>query len=344
MQNNQLHLQIRFPFFLIALIALRGVLSALASHAFCDNRVIARCRAFKFMKEIKKPVVTRLIDLVDGFVADAEAAALALKTGKPRGAITGLKSLDDVLGSYLAPGMHILQAAPGAGKTAFVLQTASDCAYPCLFISSEMGLLELFRRLIARQTETYLGKLKSGELDRDESERLALQTIEKLPHLAFMDATQAYAAPLYISDVIKDMRKQFESEQILIVLDSLQTWAKSARRVADEFLNMSEYDLISTGLDAISGIGAKLQCPILATSHRNRAGNNSGGGLHAGKGSGDLEYGAETVIDLSREKNDMPDSDGEIKVTATIHKNRHGIPGVSLDFAFSGRTQSFHEL
>jgi replicative DNA helicase len=294
------------------------------------------------MSELKPPV-TQLAGLLADFVADAEAAARARESGKPRGAITNLHSLDDALGGYLAPGVHILQAAPGAGKTAFALQIASDCAYPCLYVTSEMGLLELFRRLVARQTKTYLGRLKSGELSGDESKRLALRTIENLPCLAFMDATQLYAAPLHLKDAAELLREQFKSEHILIVLDSLQNWAKSARRVAGELSNTSEYDLITAGLDAISGVGAKLQCPIIAVSHRNRAGNRSDGGLHAGKGSGDLEYGSETVIDLTR-KDETPNSDGETNVKATIHKNRHGIPGISFDFAFSGRLQNFREL
>jgi replicative DNA helicase len=295
------------------------------------------------MTELLKPPVTQLAALLDDFVADAEAAALARASGKPRGAITSLHSLDDALGGYLAPGVHILQAAPGAGKTAFALQVASDCAYPCLYVTAEMGLLELFRRLVARQTKTFLGRLKSGEMGGDESKRLALQTIKNLPCLAFMDATQLYAAPLHISDTAELLRKRFESEHILIVIDSLQNWAKSARRVVGESANTSEYDLITAGLDAISGIGAKLKCPILAVSHRNRVGNRSDGGLHAGKGSGDLEYGSESVIDLTR-KDETPNFEGETNVKATIHKNRHGIPGVSFDFAFSGRLQNFREL
>ncbi len=295
------------------------------------------------MTEPLKPVVRQLADLVDFFVADAEAAAIARETGRPRGPVTGLPNLDDALGGYLSPGVHILQAAPGAGKTAFALQTASTCVYPCLYVTSEMGLLELFRRLIARQTKTYLGRLKSGELGGTESRRLALQTIEKLPNLAFMDATQAYASPLLIADVANSLRDRYKSDHVLIVLDSLQIWAKSARRVAPEFANTSEYELLNAGLDAISSVGAKLQCPILAVSHRNRVGNRADGGLHAAKGSGDLEYGAESVIDLTR-KDEQPDANGETNIKATIQKNRHGIPGISFNFAFSGRLQSFREV
>ncbi len=100
------------------------------------------------------PKVTLLSDLISDFVADTEAAAAARAAGHPRGPVTLLRDLDNALGGYLAPGLHILQASPGAGKTAFALQVAATCGFPALFVSAEMGLLEIFRRLVSRSTGT----------------------------------------------------------------------------------------------------------------------------------------------------------------------------------------------
>lgn len=291
--------------------------------------------------QTQTPVVTQLADLVSQFVADTDAAALALRTGRPRGVITGFKRLDENFGGYLAPGIHILQAAPGAGKTAFALQVASDCCFPALYISTEMGLLELFRRLVARSTSTFLGKLKSGEISGKEAERLALATAQKLPHLALMDATQCFADETSILENANNLRERFKSNHVLIVLDSLQMWARSARGVGG-LSDVTDYDLINSSLKTGSRIGLKLQAPILAVAHRNREGNKKDGGLHASKGSGDLEYTAETVIDLTR-KSDTPDANGDTEVKATFHKNRHGVPGLSFSLMFSGRLQSFRE-
>src|SRR5688500_7405974 len=133
------------------------------------------------------PRTVRPDDLVSDLVADVEAAREAMKSGKPRGPVTSLPELDRIMGGFFAPGIHIVQAAPGAGKTAFCLPVASRCCYPALFISAEMGLLELFRRLVAREAKTFLGKIKSGELEPEVVQRLALQTVEKLPNLALMD-------------------------------------------------------------------------------------------------------------------------------------------------------------
>ncbi len=288
------------------------------------------------------PQVTLLSDLISEFVADTEAAAAALASGIPRGPVTRISKLDRALGGFLAPGLHVAQAAPGAGKTAFALQVAAMCGFPALYVSSEMGLLELFRRLIARETGTFLDRLKTGELGIQEAIRLAVRTAEKVPHLAIMDATRAYAAPLAIRKAAESVRERAGAQHILVVIDSLQDWARSALDTDGKPLAASEYDLMNAGLSAAARIGAHLACPVLGVSHRNRQGNKSDGGLHAAKGSGDVEYKAETVIDLNR-KDEQPDAAGEVEIRVSIHKNRHGIPGISFPLRFCGRVQEFRE-
>jgi len=288
----------------------------------------------------KAPKVTLLSDLISDFVADTEAAAASRKTGIPRGPVTGLSALDEALGSYLNPGVHTIQAAPGAGKTAFGLQTAARCQFPALFVTAEMPVLELFRRLVSRETGTFLGKLKTGELGGQEAMRLALRTAEKAPHLALMDGTRTHASPGMIRDAAEGLKERIGAAHVLVVIDSLQIWARTGRIGGGDMA--SEYDLINGALGAASGIAADLSCPVLVISHRNRAGNRSDGGLHSAKGSGDVEYLSETVLDLTR-KDEQPDAAGEVEVKLSIHKNRHGIPGVSLPLRFCGRLQEFRE-
>jgi replicative DNA helicase len=288
------------------------------------------------------PKVALLSDLISDFVADTDAAADARANNRPRGIVTCFKRLDETLGGYLAPGLHVVQAAPGAGKTAFALQLAARCGFPALYVSAEMGLLELFRRTVARETKTFLGKLKSGEISGAEATKLALQTAEKAPHLALMDATRSFAKSDHIQQTADSLRTRAKAAHILIVIDSLQDWARSAVDEDGKPLGASEYDLINSGLAAAARIGAHLACPVLVVAHRNRQSNKSDGGLHGAKGSGDFEYKSETVIDLNR-KDDMPDSNGEVEVKASIHKNRHGTPGGTFSFRFTGRTQEFRE-
>ena len=98
----------------------------------------------------ERPRLLRLGALLAEWEADAIAAHLAYTTGTPRGPITSLPSLDRELGGALAPGVHVLHAGPGVGKTAFALQVASLSPFPALYLTAEMGALELFRRITAR--------------------------------------------------------------------------------------------------------------------------------------------------------------------------------------------------
>jgi replicative DNA helicase len=293
---------------------------------------------------VKKPKLTMLSDLITEFVTDTELAQKALESGMPRGPVTGLARFDEAVGGFLSNGLHILQAAPGAGKTAFSLQCASQCRFPSLFITTEMGTLELFRRLISRETGTFLGRLKTGELGGKEAMRLALITAENLPNLAILDGTDSYASPRQILDICGALKKKAETNQILVVIDSIQMWAKSVRGTDADFAGASEYELINAGLSSISALANRLNSPILAISHRNRVGNkNTSASLHSAKGSGEVEYMAESVIDLTR-KDEQPDLEGEVEVTLNLLKNRHGVPGISIPLKFCGRIQTFREF
>ncbi len=285
------------------------------------------------------PNLILLSDAVSDFVADAEAAYLARQSGIHRGPVTGFTELDEAISGYLAPGIHVVQAAPGAGKTAFCLQVAAHNGFPALYVTAEMGVRELFRRTVARETETFLGKLKSGELGQEAAIRLAAETVAKLPHLAFLDATRGFASPEVIRDSAEALREQAGSEHVLIVIDSLHVWARSARG-SDGLGIASEYELINAGLRAISQIASDLYCPVLSVSHRNRAGNTGSGGMHSGKGSGDIEYEAESVFELTP-KSEQEDAAGEKDIDLSIHKNRNGILRKNIPLKFSGRLQLF---
>lgn len=289
------------------------------------------------------PRLTLLSDLVSEFIADTEAAQKALESGKPRGPVTGLSKLDETIGGFFSTGLHILQAAPGAGKSAFSLQTAANCQFPSLYLTAEMSVLELFRRIISRETETYLGKLKTGELGGKEAMRLAIETVKKLPSFALLDGTSGYAAPQQILDAAESLKERAGTSQVLVVIDSIQVWAKTVRGVDAEFAGASEYELLNAALGSLSALASQLKSPVLAVSHRNRVGNRSNdANLHSAKGSGEVEYLAESVIDLTR-KDEQPDSNGEVEISLKLLKNRHGVPGLNIPLKFCGRIQKFRE-
>ena len=270
---------------------------------------------------------------------DDEAAVLhdAYASGQQRGPITGFTTLDAEISGAFTPGVHVIHGVPGSGKTALALQIASTCGCPALLTTCEMSPLELLRRITARCTKTYLGRLKTGELTPEQSRRLVEQSITQTPNLVLQDATQTIATLESIrSAAIATRRLTPELPHLLLVVDSLHSWAD---RVASD---MTEYDRLNVSIEALRKLGQELGCPILCIAERNRA-SMASGGLSAGAGTRKIEYAAETVIDLDVDSDRKADAYGNSEVTLTLAKNRHGTPGKRIKMAFHGATQTFTE-
>jgi len=280
------------------------------------------------------PTMTRLSDLLTEWEQDAEAAYHAKQSGVPRGPVTGFGKLDQELGNFLSPGLHVLHGSPGTGKTAFGLQIAATCGCPALMVSCEMGRLELFRRITARVTGTYLGRLKSGEFDPVTSTSLARNAALASPDFALADATRVFAEPNWIQTAAEIVRGN--ATHVLIIIDSVHSWAESQQS------GQSEYDMLNAALAALRSMASHLHCPVLAIAERNRASMTTGG-LNAAASSRKFEYGAEAVFDLNRPKETPPDAAGEVPVELTLQKNRNGATGKKISLRFHGALQRFRE-
>lgn len=281
-----------------------------------------------------KPKLLYLGDLLEQFEADATAAYEARQNGQPRGPVSGLPGLDTELGGSLPSGVHILHGAPGSGKSALALQIAADCGFPALLCSVEMSALELLRRLAARASGCYLGRFKSGELEPSRAMEYVHQAVSAYPLLALCDATQSAAHPDYLQETAELVRG--DTRGFLMVVDSVHSWVESQSG------SDTEYDALGAGMARLRKLSGALDCPILAVAERNRA-TMGKGGLHAGAGSRKLEYGGESVLDLSREEDARPDAYGKVDVILTLAKNRNGAPGRKIPLKFHGACQRFEE-
>lgn len=281
------------------------------------------------------PRLLRLCDAVRDLRADADAAHEARTSGKPRGALSGLSTLDRELSGAFANGLNVLHGQPGTGKTALALQFAAQCQCPALFVTCEMAPAELLRRHTARVTGTYLGRLKSGEMSGQSIEALALQAIEAAPDLAFVDATRAPAKANYLQDCAVIVRGG--AKHLLIVIDSLHTWTQAT--AAD---GAQEYEALNNSIRTLQTLAANLACPILMISERNRESMKSSG-QSAGAGTRKIEYQGETVISLERKEEAKDDGAGEVEITLKLAKNRHGAIGKPIALKFNGALQKFTE-
>lgn len=279
------------------------------------------------------PRLCRFSSVVASVVSQAAAVHEARRTGQPLGPDTGFKSIDRELGGAFAPGVHMLQGNTGTGKTAWVLQLATR--QRALMVTCEMSPEELLRRHAANVTSTYLGRFKSGEMPPEQVEKLILQAVAAAPDFALVDATRAYASPLYLREVAEEIRG--DATHMLIVVDSLHSWVESSN-----IQGAGEYEMLNAGLAALRTLAHTLSCPILVISELNRAGMKDPG-ANSGAGTRRIEYGAETVINLIRKEDTKEDGAGEVDVTLKFSKNRHGASGRTVALKFHGALQRFRE-
>jgi replicative DNA helicase len=277
--------------------------------------------------------VMRLGDLIGTLRDDATEAYEARVSGQLRGPVTRIPLLDDALGGALQPGVHVLHAGSGVGKTALALQIAATCGFPALFVTCEMAPLELLRRHTARVTNTFLGRLKSGEYEPGRVVSLAEAACLDAPDLALMDATMAPALASNMVMVARAM--QGDHRSVLVVVDSLHSWASGGA-----FAEGDEYARLAVALSDLRGAASQLAAPVLVIAERNRASMKKGG-LNAGAGHRGVEYGAESVWGLDKEDDATRGHLGDLPVKLTIEKNRNGALGRPIDLSFYGATMKF---
>lgn len=285
--------------------------------------------------------VYRLGDLLDEWDKDAQTRHEAYQTGNPLGITTGLGGVDRVMGGFFQPGLHSLQGGTGVGKTAFALQVACQCGFPALYVSCEMSPLELLRRITARVTGTYLGKFRSGELAPEFAHSQVRQAIAECPDLAILDSTRGYVPAFATSSEMMNLYDQADvirgdSPHVLIVIDSLHSWASKARH------GLSEYEYLNAGISSLISLAAALNCPVLCIAERNRQSGDRGG-VSAGAGSRKIEYSGESVIELNADGGE-PDADGEKIVKLKLSKNRNGVMGRPIELRFHGALQKYREV
>lgn len=283
-----------------------------------------------------KPRLWPLASLAGELVNDAREANLAHTTGQPRGPLTGLKRLDQKIGGALPKdALTMILGNTGAGKTAFAGQIVARCGCPAVYLSTEMAPVELLRRHVARESATFLGRLKSGELTPAQVEQLVTQTARKLSHLQIMDGTTAYAPPLHLREVM-DAAKG-DAKHAVLVIDSLHTWARGSG------IGASEYDTLNDHLNALVRLSKQARCSIVVICEQNRAAMKDGaaGNPNAGAGTRFIEYSADLLFDLDAKK--TTDGAGERVVTLTLAKNRNGASGETVELKFNGALQRFEE-
>lgn len=235
---------------------------------------------------------------------------------------TGISDLDDkILGLHNGE-LTIIGARPGVGKTTFALQIAQKIAErkkKVAILSLEMSDVQLIQKLISKKTGVNSYKMRSGNLEDDDWEKIA-EGLGELCDLPIRIITKAFN----IQQIEKTIRKlKNKNELDLVVIDYIQliknqgNFSSREQQVAD----------ISRTLKLLT---LELNIPIIALCQLNRNANKTEPTLADLRESGSIEQDADNVFFLYQEKEqDTPIVDIVLKIA----KQRNGEIGkVNLKF------------
>lgn len=277
------------------------------------------------------PIIVRVMENLDKRSQQDE---------KMLGLPTGFAMLDRILGG-LCVGLIILAARPGQGKSALAMSMIANAIRKhnarVAFFSLEMTKEQLVERLLSAESATAGTKLRTGELELEDFERLNYA------------ANELMLKPLYIDDnaestvlQIRSKARRLYAEQglDLIVVDYMQLMHASEERMGSR---QEEVAAISRGLKALS---KELNVPVLALAQLSRAVESRADKrpiLSDLRESGQVEQDADAVLFIYREDYYIEDTDRQNIADILIAKHREGATG-TVSLFFRKEITQFREL
>jgi replicative DNA helicase len=243
------------------------------------------------------------------------AARAYQRDGKLSGLATGLRDLDRMMGGLQHSDLVILAGRPGMGKTALATNIAYNVAKAWEgsvradghiestnggivgFFSLEMSAEQLATRIISEQAEIPSYRIRRGEIDPADFDRIAAiaREMETIP--LYIDETGG----LSIAQLAARARRLKRQRGLdLLVVDYIQLLQGSSRRAQEG--RVQEVTEITTSLKALA---KELNVPILALSQLSRQVENREDKrpqLSDLRESGSIEQDADVVMFVFREE------------------------------------------
>ncbi len=301
------------------------------------------------------------------------AANAYQRDGKLSGLASGLRDLDRMMGGLQSSDLIILAGRPGMGKSSLATNIGYNIAKAWEggvradgqvestnggivgFFSLEMSAEQLATRMIAEQTEIASYKIRRGEIETADFDRIveASREMERIPF--YIDETGG----LSVAQLAARARRLKRQRGLdLLVIDYIQLLQGSSRRAQEG--RVQEVTEITTSLKALA---KELNIPILALSQLSRAvesRDDKRPQLSDLRESGSIEQDADVVMFVFREeyyvKNKEPRMGTEEyfkwqaemnavhgRAEVIIGKQRHGPTG-TVQLQFKAEVTRFADL
>ena len=301
------------------------------------------------------------------------AARAYERDGKLSGLASGLRDLDRIMGGLQPSDLIVLAGRPGMGKSSLATNIGYNIARAWRgevradghitsvnggivgMFSLEMSAEQLATRIIADRAEIPSSRIRRGEIDSGDFDRIAeaAREMESIPF--YIDETGG----LSIAQLAARARRLKRQKGLdLVIVDYIQLLQGSSRRAAEG--RVQEVSEITTSLKALA---KELNVPIIALSQLSRQVENRDDKrpqLSDLRESGSIEQDADVVLFVFREEyylrnreprpgteehfkwqTEMEAAHGKAEVI--IGKQRHGPTG-TVQLHFEGEFTRFSDL
>lgn len=277
---------------------------------------------------------------------------------------TGFKSLDELLGGGLYPGLYVLGAMSSIGKTTFVTQIADLIAQngtDVFIFSLEMSKNELIAKSLSRLT--FIKCVENGlkpELAKSTLDILVGSKFnnynEKEKELFNLALTEfrSYADKLFIEE-------GYVNFSCASIKSSVEAHIRTSERkpvVIVDYLQLlthlevsSDKQIVDRSIHELKRLSRDNKIPVVVISSFNRAAyGNKPISMDSFKESGNIEYTADVLIGLTLSDFDSKAKVHDARMTGlndillTILKNRNGAIDRPIIFHYVPQFNYFEEL
>ncbi|MBR5740876.1 MAG: replicative DNA helicase [Clostridiales bacterium] len=252
----------------------------------------------------------------------------AISSGKEKvnSVKTGFRGLDAMLGGFRPGTLNIIAARPGMGKTALVINIATNVAvhrnYNVNIFSLEMSKSEIGNRILASRASTTAKELQRAKISPEKEQELA-KVFGELSGLPIYIDDNSDVSPVTMLSKCKDLKAK--GMLGLVIVDYLQLMTMPGRA------NSSRQQEISDISRSLKVLAKDMGVPVIALSQLSRGSEKRDDHtpmLSDLRDSGAIEQDADSVIFIDRADYYKKDEVPEIQdAKLIVAKNRHGETG-----------------
>ncbi|WP_027388928.1 replicative DNA helicase [Chrysiogenes arsenatis] len=286
---------------------------------YVENRVFAISqgrvkKSFHHIFEITKSVYLRI-------------EALYEKKTKITGVPSAFIDLDNMTSGFQPSDLIIIAGRPAMGKTAFALNIAQNAAqerygnHKVAVFSLEMSEEQLVMRMLCSQAGVDAGRVRTGNLNKEDWSNLALATGELSELDIFIDDTPSISV---LEIRAKCRRLQADKGLDMVIVDYLQLVGGGNKE--------SREQQISEISRSLKSLAKELHIPVLALSQLNRSVEQRADKRPMPsdlRESGAIEQDADIILFIYRDEVYHPDTADRNIAEVIIGKQRSGPTGTA---------------